>query len=152
MQTMIALLKRECQEHLFGFAWSPVAVLGLIIVVMSLGLVIAGSNTATITISSDTRNSEHHNHEQFEITDSLSSVSRFINFGVWSDEQLSTNLKGFRLSIAMPFQYLYVLIAIFVLLGALHDDRRDRSVLFWKSMPVTDAQTVLSKLIAVVSI
>ncbi|MDH3642900.1 MAG: hypothetical protein OES38_12440, partial [Gammaproteobacteria bacterium] len=30
-----------------------------------------------------------------------------------------------------------------------HEDRRDRSVLFWKSMPVTDTETVLSKLVAV---
>jgi len=34
----------------------------------------------------------------------------------------------------------------FYCLGALHDDRRDRSVLFWKSLPVSDLETVLSKL------
>ena len=35
-------------------------------------------------------------------------------------------------------------------LGALHDDRKDRTVLFWKSVPVTDVETVLSKLITAV--
>ena len=30
-------------------------------------------------------------------------------------------------------------------LGSLYDDRRDRSILFWKSMPVSDTQMVLSK-------
>lgn len=34
----------------------------------------------------------------------------------------------------------------FYLLDALYADRRDRSFLFWKSMPVSDVQTVLSKL------
>ena len=34
----------------------------------------------------------------------------------------------------------------FYALDALHSERRDRSVLFWKSLPVSDTQTVLSKL------
>lgn len=36
--------------------------------------------------------------------------------------------------------------AIFYCLDALHGERRDRSILFWKSLPVSDAQTVLTKL------
>ena len=39
-------------------------------------------------------------------------------------------------------------VVFFYLLGALYDDRRDRSVLFWKSMPLSDTQTVLSKVVA----
>jgi ABC-2 type transport system permease protein len=33
------------------------------------------------------------------------------------------------------------------LLDCLYDDRRDRSVLFWKSLPISDTDTVLSKLL-----
>jgi ABC-2 type transport system permease protein len=36
-------------------------------------------------------------------------------------------------------------VAIFYCLDALYGERRDRSVLFWKSMPVSDTTTVLSK-------
>lgn len=36
--------------------------------------------------------------------------------------------------------------AIFYCLEALHSERRDRSILFWKSLPVSDAETVLTKL------
>jgi ABC-2 type transport system permease protein len=36
----------------------------------------------------------------------------------------------------------------FLLLGSLFDERQDRSILFWKSMPVSDRKTVLSKLVA----
>ena len=36
--------------------------------------------------------------------------------------------------------------ALFYCLDALHGERRDRSVLFWKSLPVSDSQTVLAKL------
>ncbi len=38
-----------------------------------------------------------------------------------------------------------LLVAVFYCLGALHGERRDRSLLFWKSLPVSDVVTVLSK-------
>lgn len=37
------------------------------------------------------------------------------------------------------------LVAIFYCLEALHGERRDRSILFWKSLPVSDTTTVLAK-------
>ena len=37
------------------------------------------------------------------------------------------------------------IIAIFYCLEALHGERRDRSILFWKSLPVSDLTTVLAK-------
>jgi ABC-2 type transport system permease protein len=39
-----------------------------------------------------------------------------------------------------------LIVAIFYCLDALYGERRDRSVLFWKSMPVSDLATVLSKM------
>ena len=39
-----------------------------------------------------------------------------------------------------------LLVAIFYCLDALYGERRDRSVLFWKSMPVSDSTAVLSKM------
>jgi ABC-2 type transport system permease protein len=38
-----------------------------------------------------------------------------------------------------------MLVGIFYSLDALHGERRDRSILFWKSMPVSDLTAVLSK-------
>ena len=38
-----------------------------------------------------------------------------------------------------------VIVGAFYLLGALHNERRDRSILFWKSMPVSDVVAVGSK-------
>ena len=37
------------------------------------------------------------------------------------------------------------LVAVFYCLDALHGERRDRSILFWKSLPVSDLTTLLSK-------
>jgi ABC-2 type transport system permease protein len=38
-----------------------------------------------------------------------------------------------------------LIVAVFYCLGALHNERRDRSILFWKSLPVSDLITVLAK-------
>src|SRR6267143_874527 len=39
------------------------------------------------------------------------------------------------------------IVGVFYCLDALHGERRDRSILFWKSLPVSDLTTVLSKAI-----
>jgi ABC-2 type transport system permease protein len=39
-------------------------------------------------------------------------------------------------------------VIFFYLLGSLYDDRKDRSILFWKSLPASDTLTLASKLIA----
>ncbi len=39
----------------------------------------------------------------------------------------------------------YLFVAVFYCLDALQGERRDRSILFWKSLPVSDLTTVLSK-------
>jgi ABC-2 type transport system permease protein len=55
-------------------------------------------------------------------------------------------------ALAMPFSMAATLIiftgyivGVFYCLDALHGERRDRSILFWKSLPVSDLTTVLSK-------
>ena len=42
--------------------------------------------------------------------------------------------------------------ALFYSLAALHNERRDRSVLFWKSLPVSDTVTVLAKALTAIVI
>ena len=41
-------------------------------------------------------------------------------------------------------------VVFFYCLGSLYDERKDRSVLFWKSLPVSDRDTVLSKVASAV--
>ena len=49
--------------------------------------------------------------------------------------------------IAVPFYITVLFTQFFYAMSSLYDDRRDRSVLFWKSLPVSDLETVLSKLV-----
>ena len=45
------------------------------------------------------------------------------------------------------FTVVMFFVVFFYLLGALYDDRKDRSILFWKSLPASDTLTIASKLI-----
>ena len=58
-----------------------------------------------------------------------------------------------RLGIERPYDFVALmlmaisfLVAVFYCLDALYGERRDRSILFWKSLPVSDGTTVLSKM------
>src|ERR1700736_6169539 len=46
---------------------------------------------------------------------------------------------------AMMVLFTVFIVGVFYCLDALHGERRDRSILFWKSLPVSDLTTVLSK-------
>jgi ABC-2 type transport system permease protein len=48
-------------------------------------------------------------------------------------------------SAAGLFMAIALIVGVFYCLDALHGERRDRSILFWKSLPVSDVITVLSK-------
>src|ERR1700675_2128943 len=57
-----------------------------------------------------------------------------------------------RAAIEMPYNVAAIMliftafiVGVFYCLDALHGERRDRSILFWKSLPVSDLTTVLSK-------
>jgi ABC-2 type transport system permease protein len=55
-------------------------------------------------------------------------------------------------AVAMPYDFAAgllmataMIVGVIYCLEALHGERRDRSILFWKSLPISDATTVLSK-------
>jgi ABC-2 type transport system permease protein len=52
----------------------------------------------------------------------------------------------FMVAVAGTFFVVMSIYATWYLLDCLYADRRDRSVLFWKSLPISDTTTVLSKL------
>jgi len=66
----------------------------------------------------------------------------------FSPEQKATaveHLASTYMVSAVPLLFVLSFTVFFYCLSALFDERKDRSVLFWKSLPVTDGATVLSK-------
>jgi ABC-2 type transport system permease protein len=61
-------------------------------------------------------------------------------------------VNGIYGGIAFLITWVMSITAFFYLLDALQGERKDRSVLFWKSMPVSDTTTVLSKVFTALAV
>jgi ABC-2 type transport system permease protein len=133
MNTLPLLVKREYWEHRGGFLWTPIWITGVILALTILGMITAevlGSNV--------------HVHVGF----SLDSLRNSIGAEDFAAAGNGLDMVQFMFG-AIPCIGLFFVL-FFYLLGALYDDRRDRSVLFWKSLPISDTSTVASKAIAAI--
>lgn len=120
------LIRREFWENKGGFFWAPI-ITGIIASVFALiGLVVA-----TIFIQKAKRDGDFQDHFKLDDVDGLQA------FGAFGDGILT---NGMGLSMLVM-----IFVVFFYALGSLYDERRDRSVLFWKSLPVSDVEVVLSK-------
>ncbi len=59
-------------------------------------------------------------------------------------KQVARLVKPYSMAPA-PIMFATLIVGLFYSLDALYGERRDRSILFWKSLPVSDRTTVLSK-------
>jgi ABC-2 type transport system permease protein len=64
-----------------------------------------------------------------------------------TQEQMHEAAAAYQVIVGAMFYVVMSVYATWYLLDCLYADRRDRSILFWKSLPISDAKTVLSKLI-----
>ena len=120
------LLRREYWENRGGFFWGPV-IAGAIIVGLNLILAVIGSIAARRSMGSSGFVFDHA--DTHEVGQAL---------GAMGDGMLVGGVIVACIVLAF--------VVFFYALGCLYDDRRDRSILFWKSLPVSDGQMVLSKL------
>ena len=127
MKTMKWLIKREMWEHKGMLVWAP-AVIATLIGVLALFAAFFDKN---ITINSDGSPSE------------ILSVTLE---GKVRTQVIETMAQAY-MAVSAPVLLVLGFLVFFYRLGALHDERRDRSLLFWKSLPVSDSMTVLSKVL-----
>jgi ABC-2 type transport system permease protein len=132
------LLKREFWEHKGGFLWAPL-IAGGISLLLTLMMIVFGLVAAHRAAAKGELQLDGVNVNGLDIAQLTSHMSAqdMVQFAQGIDLTLF-------LSSAWPFIVL-AFVVFFYCLGALYDERKDRSVLFWKSLPVSDAQTVLSK-------
>jgi ABC-2 type transport system permease protein len=129
MNTYKWLLKREFWEHKGGFFWTP-AVIGALMTLflaisMAFGLVAKSQHGMQI------------NGEQVTNLGKIVTPEQKAQ----AIEAISTGYIG----TSAPLFMVMAFVVFFFCLGTLFDERKDRSVLFWKSLPVSDTETVLSK-------
>ena len=129
MNTFPTLLKREFWEHKGGILWAPAIVGGLML----------GAAGFSAAIGLATRDGDIRiNGEQIIADGGLITTQ--------TQAEVAQGLAFMVVPSMAPLAIVLALVVLFYALGSLYDDRRDRSVLFWKSMPVSNSATVLSKL------
>lgn len=70
--------------------------------------------------------------------------------GEWFDGQNPFYTAPIVTLLSLPFVVVFFFCSVIYLLNALYHDRKDMSILFWQSMPVSNLQTVMSKIVTVV--
>lgn len=138
------LINRELQEHRGGFVWAPLVAVALFLAT-TLGGMVAGSVAVqrhggeSIVVDGQPINSVELGRALSSLpADKLEQVGQAVDVSLW-------------IAAAWPFLVLGF-VAFFYCLATLYDERKDRSILFWKSMPVSDRATVLSKALTVLVI
>lgn len=63
------------------------------------------------------------------------------------DAERKAALTGFFVGTSWVFLVALMFLTVFYSLDSLYAERKDKSILFWRSMPATDAETVISKLL-----
>ena len=136
------LLKREFWEHKGGFLWAPL-IAGGISLLLSLMAIIVGLVAARRAAAAGELQIDGVNVNGLDLAQLTSAMGpeEMLQFAQGIDVTL-------LLSSLWPFIVL-AFVAFFYCLGTLYDERKDRSVLFWKSLPLSDSQTVLSKVASV---
>ncbi len=118
------LLRREYWENRGGFLWAQMITAAIVLVFALLGAVIGAIQI--------------RGHVHGDSLDADQALGHQV-FGATGDFAL---LAGFTIA-----GFVVAFVVFFYCLGSLYNDRHDRSVLFWKSLPVSDAMTVASKLV-----
>ena len=139
MNTMKWLLRREFWEHKGSMFWAPLVAAALLFCLLS-GTVLYGAAQGEF---------------QRKLSVKLASKGDrtiMIESGLGAlpaeqKAQIAEIAANGYIALAAPLFLMLAVISFFYCLAALHDERRDRSILFWKSLPVSDTQTVLAKVL-----
>jgi ABC-2 type transport system permease protein len=125
IEHQLALVKREIWEHRSIYV-TPIAIAVIVSLISLAGMV---------TVSAFDK----------EVHMALFSAS-----SIAGDAERQAALTVFFLGTSWVFLFALVILTTFYSLDCLYAERKDKSILFWRSLPITDAETVVSKLLTAV--
>ena len=125
MNRLVTLMQREFWENKGALRTTPIAIGGLYIIGMLMGI------WTTVHFDND-----------------LYTFKEAVRLLADQPESLRSSVF-YNATLFSPWLFTLVLsiVVFFYLLGSLYDDRKDRSILFWKSLPASDTLTLVSKLL-----
>ncbi len=119
------LIRREFWEHRWAFQYAPLIIAGLMLLLMLMSMLFAAEIDGNRLFT----DSAMRELASFD-ADTKAKMGRIFMFGL--------NIQ---------FNGVMLIVLFFYLVGSLYDERKNRSILFWKSLPVSDGNTVLSKIL-----
>lgn len=138
------LLRREFWEHKGGFFWAPIWA-GAISLLLTLMALVVGEVAARRALASG----------KMQVDGEV--MVNGLDLGMITSKLDAEDMRrlagGIDLSMLTSSMWPMIVlgfVVFFYCLGSLYDERKDRSVLFWKSLPVSDRDTVLSKVASAV--
>jgi ABC-2 type transport system permease protein len=120
---MKASIKKELWEFNGMLTWVPVTLAGVFIFIPLLGVILNGVDMKELMIGLE-------NLSQFQSSDRISEVF-FVS----------------AIALFSPFIAIGFIVQIYYFVTCLFDERRDQSVMFWRSLPVSDKMTIASKVL-----
>ena len=134
MTILFTMIRREIQEHKLAFIYAPfIVALVLCLVIISVYLGLTDIQTTTFNFSTDLYDEEFQEDMLEATPESKTAVIR-----------AGLTVLGLPILLTVGFGLLAYSLSTFA------DERKDRSLIFWRSLPVSDLTTVMSKLIFVV--
>ena len=136
MTILFTMIRREIQEHKLAFIYAPfIVALVLCLVIISVYLGLTDIQTTTFNFSTEQYDEEFQEDMLQATPESKTAVIR-----------AGLTVLGLPILLTVGFGLLAYSLSTFA------DERKDRSLIFWRSLPVSDLTTVMSKLIFVVII
>lgn len=136
---LITQIKREFWECRSSFIKTPIVTAGIMAALLLLGVAPWHHKIAGFI--------SHYSSAQPGVSALGSEVFKEVN-----KQQTVTTDPGYLVhglaAVFTVFALILLLVLLFYFVDTLYSDRRDQSVLFWKSMPVSERETVLTKLAA----
>jgi len=137
MKVLITLVKRELQEHKVGLIYSPfivATILSLVIVLVYFGVADIKTNEFNFSTSV---------YENGEAVEWMRAATV---------DQKERVIRSGLIVLGFPVAFVMIFAVLSYSLGTFFEERKDKSIIFWRSLPISDLETVLSKVFVVVFI
>ena len=137
MNVLIALVKRELQEHKVGLIYAPfivATILSLVIVLVYFGVADIKTNEFNFSTSV---------YENGEAVEWMRAATV---------DQKERVIRSGLIVLGFPVAFVMIFAVLSYSLGTFFEERKDKSIIFWRSLPISDLETVLSKVFVVVFI
>ena len=127
---MKASIKKELWEFNGMLKWVPITLAGVFIFIPLLSVLLNGINMQAVL------------HEVGHIAEELERLTQ-----MQQTDRLSEIFFVSAMALFTPFIAIGFIVQVYYFITCLFDERRDQSVMFWRSLPVSDGMTIASKLL-----